>query len=483
MKKRSRLIAEVFNNYWAIDPEMHAFMLDFLYGKIEPNLFLAKEFREEEEANIEERLAMVGGTGIAYIPVFGTIYPRATGMGEMCGAKETTIHDLRNTFIAAMDSSDVKGIIFDHDSPGGAVTGVHGMHNYILSARGVKPIYSFTQGTCASADFWLYSAAERRFADATARLGSVGTVVGVRKKDSKDSYVEVTNSLSPYKRLDIEDADHYRTLVKTLDDITSVFYDDLAASYSLEKSFVTENFGKGGLKVGADAQASRMFDEIGSFSATVDCMLSEISSGKRVVVDMAAKNNVDSFVSASVITKSSEDTTGGTMNILELKANHPDLVAAIAAEVSAASAKTISDISATVVEKDNIIASLTEENSSLKKAVQENEKARLQASIAASVVLANSIFDSAFAASAIPENFKAKVEKQISAESFMTEEGALDADKYKSAVEAEIAEWEGSFSGTSVAGVGSSASGNEDKGPGDNDSEADAYADELLKLM
>ena len=482
MKKRSRLIAEVFNNYWAIDPEMHSFMLDFLYGKIEPNLFLAKEFRDEEESNIEERLAMVGGTGIAYIPVFGTIYPRSTGMGEMCGAQETTIQGLRNTFMAALSDKDVKGIIFDHDSPGGAVTGVHGMAQDILAARGTKPIYSFTQGTCASADFWLYSASELRFADATARLGSVGTVVGVRKKDTKDSYVEVTNSLSPYKRLDIEDADHYKTLVKTLDDITSVFYDDLSAAFGLEKSFVTENFGKGGLKVGSDAQASKMFDEIGSFSDTIDCMISDISSGKRMVVDMAAKNNVDSFVTASVITKSSEDTTGGIMNILELKANHPELVAELTAEVSAASANKIGDLSATIAAKDAAIAALTEENSSLKKSVQEIEKEKLQASIAASVVLAHSIFDSVFAASSVPENFKAKVEKQISAESFMTEEGALDSEKYKAAVETEIAEWEGSFSGSSIAGVGSSGHGNATE-EASNDSEADAYADELLKLV
>ena len=489
MKKRSRLIAEVLNNYWAVDPEFHAFMLDFLYGKIEPNLFLAKELRDAEESDKKEKMEtinMIGGTNIAYIPIMGTIYPRSTGMGEICGTTETTVTGIRKSLNAALDDDDVKGILFDHDSPGGAVTGIHGLYQDIIAARSVKPIHAFSQGTVASADFWLFSAASNRSIDATARIGSVGVVVGAKKKDKADSYVEVTNSMSPYKRLDIEDEKHYKTLVKTLDDIADVFYSSLADAYALEKDYVINNFGKGGIRVGADALENKMVDSIGSFSSAVSMLQEDITSGKKVIVDMAAKNSVDNFVATHVITKPSEDITGGTMNLTELKANHPELVAAIVGEASATSSAKIVELTASIAEKDSKISALTAENESLAKTVSDMEKDKIKATIAGSVVVANSVFDGVFAASSIPEKFKTKVHKQVSAESFMGSDGNLDVAAYKSAVETEVAEWEASFSGTTTAGVsGSDTRTTEDitsDADDSDDSDAEAYADKLLKM-
>ena len=174
------------------------------------------------------------------------------------------------------------------------------------------------------------------------------------------------------------------------------------------------------------------------------------------------------------------------MNIAELKEKHPDLVALIAAEVSAASSVNVSELSASITQKDEIIASLTKENDSLKKSVIESEKEKLQASISAANILASSIFENTFSASSIPEHFKAKVEKQVAASAFISAEGVLDSDSYTSAVKEEITDWESSFSGSSVAGVGSSdnRTAGEDGGLGDEASSSDdAYADELMKLV
>lgn len=484
MKKRNRLLSQAFSTYWAVEPEFHSFMLDFLYGKIESNLFLAKEMRDEESDQIEHNLDIIGNTGIAYIPVFGPIYPRASGMGEICG-KETTVQDIRKSLNSALNSDDIKGVIFHHDSPGGAVTGIQGLHDDIIKARSVKPVYAFTDGVAASADFWLYSAAEQRFADKTARLGSVGTVVGVRKNDKSDSYIEITNSLSPYKRLDIENEDHYKSVVKTLDDLTDVFYSSLASAFNLEKNYIIENFGKGGVKVGVEALNSKMFDEISSFSDVVGRMKDHIKSGKTSHFDLAAINSVDNFEHKSIEIASSE-VKGGQMNLNELKANHPDLVAMIVNEVSAASSATIADLTAKVSNSDTIVASLKEENANLKKTVSDMEKANIQKSVEASKALAASKFEAAFAASSIPEKFKGKVEKQVSATSFIDAEGSLDCAGYEKAVSDEISEWESSFEGTAVAGVGAADAKDATDAKDSKttpDSDVDATVKELLNLV
>lgn len=103
------------------------------------------------------------------------------------------------------------------------------------------------------------------------------------------------------------------------------------------------------------------------------------------------------------------------------------------------------------------------------------------------VVVANSVFDGVFAASSIPEKFKTKVHKQVSAESFMGSDGNLDVTSYKSAVETEVAEWEASFSGTTTAGVsGGDTRTTEDvtdsTDASDDADDAEAYADKLLKM-
>ena len=174
------------------------------------------------------------------------------------------------------------------------------------------------------------------------------------------------------------------------------------------------------------------------------------------------------------------------MNLTELKANHPELVAAIIGEASATSSANIAELAASIAEKDSKISALSAENEALSKTVSDMEKEKIKAAIAASVVVANSVFDGVFAGSSIPEKFKVKVSKQVSAESFMGSDGNLDVPAYKAAVEAEVAEWEASFSGTTTAGVsGGETRTSEDvveEETAEDDSDADAYAEKLLKM-
>ena len=439
---------------WALDPEAHTYMLDFLYGKINKDLVMAKEIREQTRVEKEGFFSMVEGTNIAYIPVYGTIYPRSSGMEEFCG-KETTVTDITAQFNNAKASKDVGGIIIGYDTPGGVVTGIHGLHEEIKNSRGVKPIFSYTGGTAASAGYWLFSAADKTFADKTARLGSVGTIIGVRKNDPTNQYVEVTNSLSPYKRLNVEDEKHHAQLVQTLDDITDVFYNDLASAFDLDKDFVIENFGKGGVKVGETAQKSKMVTQTASFGDVVGMMQEEIKQrkGKKIF----SLGGIDTNAKTTVTDESFKATLGGIMNLAELKANFPELVAQITGEVSAASASDLAAVKGLVSEKEKELSAAAETITELQKQKADLEKANLQLVIKGAQAEASGIFSSLFAASSIPEKFMGKVSNQVPSSNFIDEKGVLAVDDYKKAVSAEIADWEGSFTSSQnpVVGIGS----------------------------
>ena len=479
MKKRTKLIEAVMASPWALDPEAHTYMLDFLYGKINRDLIMARDAKAETIAEKEGFFNMVDGTNIAYIPVYGTIYPRSSGMEEFCG-KETTVTDIEAQFNRAIGSKDVKGIIMGYDTPGGVVTGIHGLHETIKAARGSKPIFSYTQGTSASAGYWLFSAADKTFADKTARVGSVGTIIGVRKNEPDSTYVEVTNSLSPYKRLNVEDEKHHAQLVKTLDDITDVFYSDLADAFSLEKDYVIENFGKGAVKVGESAQKSKMITQTASFYDVVSMMKDEIKQGRGKKI--FSLGGIDTNAKTLVTDLTSEAKTGGIMNLVELKANYPELVAQIVGEVSATSSTDIAAIKGVVAEKEKEIAAAAETIADLQKKSADLEKANMQLVIKGAHSDASGIFAGLFAASSIPEKFKSKVEKQVSAADFIDEKGVLATEDYKKHVSAEIADWEGSFTAINqpVAGVGADNKGVADETPESKNKEVD---DEIAALL
>ena len=453
MKNRSRLISELTENCWAIYPEQYSFMLNFILGNIAPDKAMAEQMREKALETQKENSNLIGNTGIAYIPLMGTIYPRSTFMTDWCGG--ASLSDLTRDFNKAIEDSDVKGIIFDVDGPGGAVTGVNEFTNLIYNARGKKPIYGYVGGTAASATYWITSAMDKVFADATARLGSVGTVVGVPKKDKESYYVEITNSLSPYKRPDVANEDHFKNIVKYLDDLTEVFYGSLARNFDLTKNFVVDNFGQGGMKVGQTALDSKMFHEISSFTGTVESMLEVLTSptsGASYYFDLG--NRVDTINTKNVNAELSED-KGGFMDLKELREKHPSLVSEIEEAASATATKSTEEkFSAIIAEKEKENSNLVAENASLKEQISEKEKDALKSRTEAAKTKAGSILTEKLSNSVIPESLHKKVGKQVPFSSFIDEEGNLDESGYAEALASEITDWEESFSsGFEVAGV------------------------------
>lgn len=121
----------------------------------------------------DKPFAFNGSTGIASIPVTGVLlnrfnysYSGATGYGVI-GAQ----------LQAALADPDVKGIVFDVNSPGGMVQGCFELCDTIFAARGQKPMVAVVNANATSAAYAVASSTGNVQATPSADVGSIGVLM------------------------------------------------------------------------------------------------------------------------------------------------------------------------------------------------------------------------------------------------------------------------------------------------------------------
>lgn len=108
--------------------------------------------------------------GVAFIPVQGLLLNRLS----FSGWGITGYDYIRGAFNDALQASDVKGIVFDINSPGGSAQGCFELSEYIASQRGVKPMLGFINANACSGAYALGSAIGNLQAIKSADVGSIG---------------------------------------------------------------------------------------------------------------------------------------------------------------------------------------------------------------------------------------------------------------------------------------------------------------------
>lgn len=109
--------------------------------------------------------------GIAVIPIQGVLAPDVPWWAD-----GTNYSWIREGFDAALMADDVKAIVFDVNSPGGAVEGCFDLVDHIYQSRGTKPIWSILSENAYSAAYALASAADQITVPRTGGAGSIGVV-------------------------------------------------------------------------------------------------------------------------------------------------------------------------------------------------------------------------------------------------------------------------------------------------------------------
>lgn len=254
---------------------------------------MAGAFSDDEEDDDDEvpfNYSVQGDVGI--IAIKGSLTNRDVWYNRYLGV--TSYADIRKALMYAA-SSDVKAIVLDIDSGGGAVSGVADAGNLIkLIDQSVKPIYSFTDGAMCSAAYWLGCSAREVYSSNVSTVGSIGVIATHMEysKALKDAGVGVTvvragefkalaNSVEPL-------SDKAKTqLQNQLNAAYSVFLEHVADCRKTTVNLCDANMAQGREFFGKEALAAGLVDGIETF----DSMMSKVEM-KLLDIEKHSNNNL-----------------------------------------------------------------------------------------------------------------------------------------------------------------------------------------------
>lgn len=272
-----RIIAYMLETPWAIHPSGMALLADIIAERLSGERPTAEEIAER----IGERAAgPEPPAGVAVIPVHGPIVPRAGMMTEMSGM--ASVEGIQQQLRAALKDPDVSTIVFDYDTPGGAVTMIPELHDEILAARGQKPMIAVANTWAASAGYHLASAADEIVAPLSGEVGSIG-VIGAHQDMSRALEMrgvkmtlvtagQFKAERNPYQPLSTE---AQVEMQRQVDKHYERFVAAVAEGRGVDVETVKSDFGQGRMLDAEEALAAGMIDRV----ATLETVLAELAPG------------------------------------------------------------------------------------------------------------------------------------------------------------------------------------------------------------
>ncbi len=256
-----------------------------------------------------ERSSSASPSGIAVIPIHGTLVRRTSGLEADSGL--TSYQSIQQMLALARDDASVDAILLDIDSPGGESSGVFDLADKIQSAALQKPVWAVANDMAFSAAYALASAAQKVFVARTGGIGSIGVIamhVDQSVKDAQDGlhYTAVyagnrKNDLSPHGPMTSE---AQRFLQGEVDRVYGLFVDTVARHRGLSSNAIRDT--EAGLFFGKDAVRAGLADAVGTLDdalvALTDALAPSLSVPIRettmartpkLTVDLNAHGNPD----------------------------------------------------------------------------------------------------------------------------------------------------------------------------------------------
>lgn len=277
-----RLI-DIITSPWAIQPEK----LVEIRGIYETHLRGEKIDLKSVEARIGKSLINLPQgyevvDGVAVIPVDGVLSKRMNLFSQISGGVSTDL--LARDLKAALNDPAVKAIVLTIDSPGGTVDGTVDIARIVYESRGIKPIVAYTDGTMASAAYWIGSATDKVYIGNDATLvGSIGVVAmhqDVSKAEEQRGIKTTEIYAGRYKRI----ASQYAPLSEEgraylqdrVDYLYSVFVSNVANYRGVPVEKVLKDMADGKVFSGKQAVDAGLVDGI----STLDALIGDLKTGK-----------------------------------------------------------------------------------------------------------------------------------------------------------------------------------------------------------
>ena len=248
--------------------------------------------------------------GVLLVPVKGVLL---NGFPYQYGDWATGYEYIWKCVDRGLDDSDVKGIALVIDSPGGMVAGNFDLVDHIFEARGQKPMRSFAAESAYSAAYSIASAADRLIVARTGGVGSIGVVTSHldASKAMADYGYKITFIYAGKHKVDGNAYEALPDDVKAriqgrVDELYGVFVDTVARNRNLDAAAVraTEAL----TFTATQAIENKLADSVGA----LDAALAEFA--------------------ADILNTDEGTETMTTITVASVKADHPEIAAALIAE-------------------------------------------------------------------------------------------------------------------------------------------------------
>jgi signal peptide peptidase SppA len=285
------IMVAVTSAVWGIMPEKLREILEFVNLKATGGTVPGRAI--EKLAGKRPKFRDIRGN-IAILPLYGTISQRMNMMSAFSGGTSTELFG--RALDDALADETVGAIVLDVDSPGGTLYGVPELAEKIFRARGKKPIIAAVNSLCASAAFWLASAADEIVITPSGDIGSVG-VYAVHTDISKaEEAAGIKTTIVSAGKYKVEGNPHEplndegrKAIEVRVNEFYDMFVADLAGNRDVPESKVRDGFGEGRIVGAKQAVAEKMADRI----ATLEQVILQLQGNQSKKGKMAAQVEIE----------------------------------------------------------------------------------------------------------------------------------------------------------------------------------------------
>jgi len=275
----SRLFSFFLSSHWAMEPaifdQMRAILERHELGeKLAPAAIRAAIGRAPQTPNPRNRTYDLH-QGTAIIPVNGVLSKHSAGVNDISQPEGTSAQEIQDALRCALADPEVASVLLHIESPGGQVDGTSATADCVKMVSKAKPVWAFADGLCASAAYYIASAADRIVATAAAQVGSVGVMAVLRdtsKADEKAGMRTVVVRSGPKKALGSRGEpitnDTTDSVQRIVDGLAQQFYDAVIENRQISADQMNE-VRSGQVYLAQEAKDLGLIDAIGTFEATL----------------------------------------------------------------------------------------------------------------------------------------------------------------------------------------------------------------------
>ncbi len=172
-------------------------------------------------------------------------------------------------YVEWMADPAVSAVVLNFDSPGGSVSGVPELAGDILKSRGQKPVVAIANHLCASAAYWIATAADEMVCTPSSECGSVGVLSAHQDLSGALEQAGIKTTLISAGKYKTEGApfgplgeEALAAIQARVDDYYGMFTAAVAKGRGVPVAQVRSGFGEGRVVGAKEAVAQGMADRI-----------------------------------------------------------------------------------------------------------------------------------------------------------------------------------------------------------------------------